>query len=142
MDSNLKVGSVATKGLYVGSTEIMGGGWDGILSSLVSIASDYEHFFNTDGTFIIIVVNFTDLEFVIVRDGVETNIPPYHVEWYSINKGSTVSVRNRAGKIITFLKHIINNEYIDIAPSKSNGFTTKNFGGDNTYEIITYIAMK
>lgn len=24
MDSNLKVGSVATKGLYVGSTEIMG----------------------------------------------------------------------------------------------------------------------
>lgn len=26
MDSNLKVGSVATKGLYVGSSEIMGGG--------------------------------------------------------------------------------------------------------------------
>lgn len=26
MDSNLKVGSVATKGLYVGNTEIMGGG--------------------------------------------------------------------------------------------------------------------
>lgn len=25
MDSNLKVGSVATKGLYVGSSEIMGG---------------------------------------------------------------------------------------------------------------------
>lgn len=25
MDSNLKVGSVATKGLYVGNTEIMGG---------------------------------------------------------------------------------------------------------------------
>lgn len=28
MDSNLKVGSVATKGLYVGSSEIMGGGWN------------------------------------------------------------------------------------------------------------------
>lgn len=26
MDSNLKVGSVATKGLYVGNTEIMGWG--------------------------------------------------------------------------------------------------------------------
>lgn len=34
MDSNLKVGSVATKGLYVGNTEIMGGlGWNTLFFS-------------------------------------------------------------------------------------------------------------
>ena len=58
----------------------MGGGWDGILSSLVSIASDYEYSKSANNLFMVNVINLTDLELTLTRAGVETIIPPYHVE--------------------------------------------------------------
>ena len=56
------------------------GGWDGILSSLINIASDYYYANDADNIFMLNIINLTDLEITLTRVGADTIIPPYHIE--------------------------------------------------------------
>lgn len=136
-NNNVKAGANGA-GVYVGDTEIMGG-WDGILSSLVSIASDYTYHNDFNNIFMVNIINLTDLELTLIRAGVETIIPPYHIEWYSIAKGSRVEVQANAS--VTFVKCDVT-DHVDIKASKIGGDVMMNFGEFDNSKIITYLIMK
>lgn len=115
------------------------GGWDGILSSLVSIASDYIYYNDFNNIFMVNIINLTDLELTLIKAGVETIIPPYHIEWYSIAKGSRVEVQANAS--VTFVECDVT-DHVDIKVSKIGGVVMMNFGEFDNSEIITYLIMK
>lgn len=123
----------------LGILKSWGGGWDGILSSLVSIAPDYTYANDADNIFMLNIINLTDLEITLTRAGVETIIPPYHIEWYSIAKGSRVEVQANAS--VTFVKCDVT-DHVDIKASKTGGVVMMNFGEFDNSEIITYLIMK
>lgn len=80
-NSNLRVGS-AGAGLFVGSTEILGGGVANLLKE-ITIASDYE-----DQAYAsrILIANFSDNDGITLeREGPPTIIPARHIEWYRLN---------------------------------------------------------
>lgn len=86
------------------------------------------------------IINLTDLEITLTRAGVETIIPPYHVEWYSIAKYSRVEIQ--ANATVTFIKCDVTDDFIDISTSKVGGVVMMNFGAIDSFEIITYLIMK
>lgn len=86
------------------------------------------------------IINLTDLELTLIRADVETIIPPYHVEWYSIAKGSRVEIIANAS--VTFVQCGVTNDHVDISTSKTGGIVMMNFGEFDSSEIITYVIMK
>lgn len=116
------------------------GGWDGILSSLINIASDYNYNNDSDNIFMINIINLTDLELTLIRAGVEIIIPPYHIEWYTIAKGSRVEVQANAN--VVFAKCDITDGFIDIQASKTYSAVITNFGGSYNSNVLTYVIMK
>ena len=86
------------------------------------------------------IINLTDLELTLIKAGVETIIPPYHIEWYSIAKGSRVEVQANAS--VTFVKCDVTDDHVDIKASKIGGVVMMNFGEFDNSEIITYLIMK
>ena len=80
-NSNLRVGS-AGAGLFVGSTEILGGGVANLLKE-ITIASDFE---NQAYASRILIAKFSDNDGITLeREGSPTIIPARHIEWYSLN---------------------------------------------------------
>lgn len=138
-NNNVRAG-VNGVGVYIGNTEIMGGGWDGILSSLINIPSDYSYSNDADNIFMINIVNLTDLEITLTRAGDDTIIPPYHIEWYSITKGSNVSIQANAD--VTFVKCDITNDFVDINSKRIGGVVISNFAAIDNFNVITYVIMK
>lgn len=116
------------------------GGWDGILSSLVSIASDYTYYNDFNNIFMVNIINLTDLELTLIKAGVETIIPPYHIEWYSIAKGSRVEVQANAS--VTFVKCDVTDGFFDMQASKTYSAVITNFGGSYNSNVLTYVIMK
>lgn len=75
-NSNLRVGS-AGAGLFVGSTEILGGGVANLLKE-ITIASDFE---NQAYASRILIANFSDNDGITLeREGSPTIIPARHIE--------------------------------------------------------------
>lgn len=80
-NSNLRVGS-AGAGLFVGSTEILGGGVANLLKE-ITIASDFEDQTNASR---ILIANFSDNDRITLKRGrVLTIIPARHIEWYNLD---------------------------------------------------------
>lgn len=80
-NSNLRVGS-AGAGLFVGSTEILGGGVANLLKE-ITIASDFEDQVYASR---ILIANFSDNDGITLkRDGSPTIIPARHIEWFRLN---------------------------------------------------------
>ena len=117
-----------------------GGGWDGILSSLINIASDYNYNNDSDNIFMINIINLTDLELTLTRGDVETIIPPYHIERYTITKSSRVEIQANAN--VVFVKCDITDGFIDIQASKTYSAVITNFGGSYNSNVLTYVIMK
>jgi hypothetical protein len=81
-NSNLRVGS-AGAGLFVGGTEILGGGGIANLLKEITIAPD---FINMGHASRILIANLSDNdEITLEREGSPTIIPARHIEWYSLN---------------------------------------------------------
>lgn len=80
-NSNLRVGS-AGAGLFVGSTEILGGGVANLLKE-ITIASDF-----VDQAYAsrILIANFSDNDGITLKRGSSlTIIPARHIEWYNLD---------------------------------------------------------
>lgn len=86
------------------------------------------------------IVNLTDLEITLTRVGGDTIIPPYHIEWYSITKGSNVSIQANAD--VTFVKCDITNDFVDINSKRIGGVVISNFAAIDNFNVITYVIMK
>lgn len=82
-NSNLRVGS-AGAGLFVGGTEILGGGVANLLKE-ITIAPDFVG--THEGVSVkILIVNLSDNEGIILyRGDSQTHIPKQHIEWYSVD---------------------------------------------------------
>ena len=80
-NSNLRVGS-AGAGLFVGSTEILGGGVENLLKE-ITIEPD---FINQSNQGRILIANLSDNDGITLeREGIPTVIPARHIECYSID---------------------------------------------------------
>lgn len=80
-NSNLRVGS-AGAGLFVGSTEILGGGVANLLKE-ITIPFDFE---NQAYASRILIANLSDNDGITLeREGTSTVIPARHIEWYNLN---------------------------------------------------------
>ena len=119
-----------------------GGGWDGILSSLIDIASDYTYANHADNIFMLNIINLTDLEITLTRAERDTIIPPYHIEWYSITKGSNIIIQPNTNESITFLACDIAHDFIDISAFKTASIHLNNFAAIYDFNVITYVIMK
>ena len=81
-NSNLRVGS-AGAGLFVGGTEILGGGGIANLLKEITIAPD---FINKANQSRILIANLSDNDGITLeREHSLTIIPARHIEWYSLN---------------------------------------------------------
>lgn len=138
-NNNVRAGANGA-GVYIGNTEIMGGGWDGILSSLINVAPDYPYANDADNIFMLNIINLTDLEITLTRAGADTIIPPYHIEWYSIAKGSDVSIQPNAN--VTFVKCDVTSDFFDINSERTGGVVISNFAAIYNFNVITYVIMK
>lgn len=86
------------------------------------------------------IINLTDLEITLTRADADTIIPPYHIECYSIAKGSNVSIQPNA--YVTFVKCNITNDFVDINSQRSGGVVISNFAAIYNFTVITYVIMK
>lgn len=137
-NNNVRAGANGA-GVYIGNTEIMGGGWDGILSSLINIAPDYSYTNDADNIFMLNIINLTDLNITLTRGGVDTIIPPYHIEWYRIGKGMDVGIQANAN--VTFVKCDVNNDFVNMN-SKRTHAVISNVAATCNFNVITYVIMK
>lgn len=89
MDSNLKVGS-NDAGLFIGDTEILGGGGVANLLKYITISPDFAGS-SKEGNIRVLVVNLSDNEDIILYRGNnkdiihQTNIPKQYIGWYSVD---------------------------------------------------------
>lgn len=98
-NSNLRVGS-AGAGLFVGGTEILGGGVANLLKE-ITIAPD----FNASNTTSILVANLSSKELTLTRNDDVTIIPKQHIEWYSYSGNAYVKLQSNEDIYVLTILH-------------------------------------
>lgn len=99
-NSNLRVGS-AGAGLFVGGTEILGGGVANLLKE-ITIAPD----FNASNTTSILVANLSSKELTLTRNDDVTIIPKQHIEWYSYSGNAYVKLQSNEDIYVLTILHM------------------------------------
>lgn len=99
-NSNLRVGS-AGAGLFVGGTEILGGGVANLLKE-ITIAPD----FNASNTTSILVANLSSKELTLTRNDNVTIIPKQHIEWYSCSGNVYVKLQSNEDIYVLTILHM------------------------------------
>lgn len=99
-NSNLRVGS-AGAGLFVGGTEILGGGVANLLKE-ITIAPD----FNASNTTSILVANLSSKELTLTRNDDVTIIPKQHIEWYSCSGNVYVKLQSNEDIYVLTILHM------------------------------------
>jgi hypothetical protein len=87
-NSNLRVGS-AGAGLFVGSTEILGGGVANLLKE-ITIAPD----FDANNTTSTLIANLSSKELTLTRNDDVTAIPKQHIEWYQYSGNARIKIQS------------------------------------------------
>lgn len=86
------------------------------------------------------IINLTDLELTLTRGDVETIIPSYHIEYFTVTKSSRVEIQANAN--VVFVKCDITDGFIDIQASKAYSAVITNFGSNYNSAVLTYVIMK
>lgn len=139
-NSNLRVGS-AGAGLFVGGTEITGGGGVEGLASLISIASDFSQVVYTNsGVFTVIIVNITDYEITLLIGSTTTIVPARHVEHYNVIKGDKCYIK--IGAAVTVVSVSIDSETCDWRTYRVSQIQNDNYAIDYDFRVQTLVFMQ
>lgn len=100
MDSDIKLGSLNTKGIYVNDTQLLQFDITKLLGN-IEIASDYALNYSTNN-FVLIANLSTSVEIDLVRGNNVTTIPKQHIEWYNINLNEyyPLEIINNGNKLV------------------------------------------
>lgn len=123
-NSNLRVGS-AGAGLFVGGTEILGGGVANLLKE-ITIAPD----FNASDTISLLVANLSSKELTLTRNDSNTIIPKQFIDWYSCSGNVHVKLQSNEDICVLTALHMgeITNYDKRIATEIINMNTPPNIG--------------
>lgn len=128
-NSNLRVGS-AGAGLFVGGTEILGGGVANLLKE-ITIAPD----FNASNTTSILVANLSSKELTLTRNDDVTIIPKQHIEWYSYSGNAYVELQSNEDIYVLTILHM------GETTSYDKGITTNIINMNTPMNIGFYLAF-
>lgn len=128
-NSNLRVGS-AGAGLFVGGTEILGGGVANLLKE-IAIAPDFNAFNTTS----ILVANLSSKELTLTRNDAVTIIPKQHIEWYSYSGNAYVKLQSNEDIYVLTILHT------GETTSYDKGITTNIININTPMNIGFYLAF-